>query len=256
MAFPSSPADGATTTINGVTYTYSSASGTWSKTTSGSSTLASSVSGTLGVTGATTLSSTLGVTGAATLSNTLGVSGATTLSSTLAVTGATTLSSTLNVTGVTSISANTTVTGSFQANSIGVGTTANATIGQITATNSITAFYSDKRLKDNFVPITEPLNRVQKLTGLFYTQSELAEKYGYHDYSRQVGVIAQDVEAVLPEAVKIAPFDMDGMGGSRTGERYLTIQYEKLTPLLVEAVKELQAKVNNLENEINKLKGQ
>lgn len=256
MSFPTSPTDGQTTTINGVTYTYSSASASWTKTTSGSSTLASSVSGTLTVTGGTTLSSTLGVTGVTTLSSNLNVTGTTALSSNLTVTGGTTINNTLTVTGITSISANTRVIGSFQANSIGVGTTANATIGQITATNSITAFYSDKRLKDNFEPITEPINRVSKLTGLFYTQSELAEKYGYHDYSRQVGVIAQDVEEVLPEAVKIAPFDMDGMGGSRTGERYLTIQYEKLTPLLVEAVKELTTKVNNLENEINKLKGQ
>lgn len=243
MSFPTSPSDGQTTTINGVVYTYSAALGSWSKTTSGSGTIGSSVSGTLSVTGGTTLSSTLGVTGATTLSSTLGVS------------GATTLSSTLSVSGTTSLSSATTISASLQATSIGVGTTPNSTTGQITCTNSITAFYSDLRLKENFEPITQALMKTEKLRGMFYTQNKFAENFGYQDYSRQVGVIAQDVEAVLPEIVKIAPFDMDGIGGSRTGERYLTIQYEKLTPLLVEAIKELSAKVNNLQEEVDKLKG-
>ena len=244
MSFPSSPTDGQTTTINGVVYTYSAGLGSWSKSTSGSSTLASSVSGTLSVTGGTTLSSTLGVTGATTLSSTLGVTGATTLSSTLAVTGTSTLSGA------------TTVSSTLQATSIGVGTTPNATTGQITCTNSITAFYSDLRLKENFEPITEALLKTQSLSGVYYTQNKFAEQFGYKDYSRQVGVIAQDVEKVLPEIVKIAPFDMDGMGGSKTGEKYLTLQYEKLTPLLIEAIKELHAKVNNLQKQLDELRGQ
>jgi hypothetical protein len=52
----------------------------------------------------------------------------------------------------------------------------------------------------------------------------------------------------MPEAVKIAPFDRDGDGGSLTGENYLTIQYERLVPLLVQAINELHAKVKKLEN--------
>lgn len=66
----------------------------------------------------------------------------------------------------------------------------------------------------------------------------------YNDYSRQVGVIAQDVEAVLPEAIARAPFDNDGYGGSITGENYLAVHYEKIIPLLIEAIKELEAKIN------------
>ena len=55
------------------------------------------------------------------------------------------------------------------------------------------------------------------------------------------GLFAQDVQEVLPEAVHPAPFDVDG-GESISGENYLTIQYEKVVPLLVEAIKELRKK--------------
>ena len=48
--------------------------------------------------------------------------------------------------------------------------------------------------------------------------------FGYNDYKRQVGVIAQEVQKVLPESVKIAPFDMDVEGNSKSGENYLTVQ--------------------------------
>jgi hypothetical protein len=54
-----------------------------------------------------------------------------------------------------------------------------------------------------------------------------------------VGLFADELEAVLPEAVKLAPFDRDENGRSKTGENYKTIQYDKVVPLLVEAIKEL-----------------
>jgi hypothetical protein len=64
-----------------------------------------------------------------------------------------------------------------------------------------------------------------------------------------VGVIAQEIKEVLPEAVKFAPFDRemkDGKEVSKSGEEYLTVQYEKLVPLLIEAIKELQERVKKL----------
>ena len=71
-----------------------------------------------------------------------------------------------------------------------------------------------------------------------------AEKYGYKDYSRQVGVIAQQVQEVLPEVVKRAPFDYDGTEeGSKTGENYLTVQYERIIPLIIETIKEQQKEI-------------
>jgi hypothetical protein len=55
----------------------------------------------------------------------------------------------------------------------------------------------------------------------------------------------------LPEAVKLAPFDRDEDGKSKSGENYLTIQYEKVVPLLVEAIKEQQKQIEELKSIIN-----
>ena len=129
---------------------------------------------------------------------------------------------------------------------LSIGTTAVGATGQILATGSITASYSDRRLKTNINPITSALDKVDSLTGMLFTQNALAESFGYTDKDQQVGVFAQEVQAVLPEAVKLAPFDMDGDGNSKSGENYLTVQYEKLVPLLIEAIKELRAEVKDL----------
>jgi hypothetical protein len=59
-------------------------------------------------------------------------------------------------------------------------------------------------------------------------------------------LFADEVEAVLPQAVKPAPFDQDGEGGSKSGENYKTVQYEKVVPLLVEAIKEQQKQIAQL----------
>ena len=134
--------------------------------------------------------------------------------------------------------------------SLGVGTGASGTGGEIRATNNVTAFYSDKRLKDIVGPINNALYKVSKISGIYYTQNKLAESFGYNNYEQQVGVIAQEIQEVLPEAVKFAPFDRemkDGKEVSKSGEEYLTVQYEKVVPLLIEAIKELQERVKRLE---------
>lgn len=148
------------------------------------------------------------------------------------------------ITGNVTMSSNVTIS-----RSLGVGTAIAGNTGEIRATNFITAFYSDKRLKSNVEQITNALDKVEQLTGFFYTQNTLAEQFGYRDYSLQVGLFAQDVQKVLPPAVKPAPFDIGPGGSSVSGQNYLTIQYEKVIPLLVEAIKELR-------QEINQLKGQ
>jgi hypothetical protein len=61
-----------------------------------------------------------------------------------------------------------------------------------------------------------------------------------------VGLFADEVDSVLPEAVRPAPFDDDGAGGSKSGENYQTIQYEKIVPLLIEAIKELKLEIEML----------
>ena len=158
------------------------------------------------------------------------------------------ISATGNVTGGNLVTAgNTTIS-----TSLAVGaTTPSGTAGEIRATNAITAFYSDRRLKTNIQQIQHALDKVEQLSGVVYTQNKLAETFGYNDYSQQVGVFAQDVKEVQPEAVKLAPFDLDENGQSKSGENYLTVQYEKLVPLLIESIKELRKEINLIKNQLD-----
>ena len=137
---------------------------------------------------------------------------------------------------------------SVQFNALGVGVAPSATAGTIVASNEITAYSSDARLKDNVQLIADPLTKVLSLRGVIFDWNVLkANSLDFHpNYVRDVGVIAQEVNAVLPEAVRPAPFDIDGDGNSKSGENYLTVQYEKLTALLIEAVKELKSEINEL----------
>ena len=142
------------------------------------------------------------------------------------------------------------VTGNnYQVNSFGVGTAASGTAGEIRATNDITAFYSDLRLKENISPIADALTKVCSLRGVTYNANDVAASFGY-TREDQVGVIAQEVEKVLPQVVKAAPFDVDvdddGNEYSRSGENYKTVKYEKIVPLLIEAIKELKAEIEEL----------
>ena len=135
--------------------------------------------------------------------------------------------------------------------SLGVGSAApQSTIGQIVASDNIIAYFSDARLKENIAPIPDALAKINTLSGVTYNSNDLAESYGYTDRSQQVGVLAQEVKVVMPQVIKPAPFDTDGEGNSISGQNYMTVQYEKLVPLLIEAIKELTAKVNDLESKL------
>jgi hypothetical protein len=95
-----------------------------------------------------------------------------------------------------------------QISSLGVGTAASGTAGEIRATNAITSFYSDERLKTDITEISGALDKVMQLRGVTFRANELAESFGYANNKEQVGVIAQDVEKVLPQIVVPAPFDI------------------------------------------------
>ena len=123
-----------------------------------------------------------------------------------------------------------------QFNSVGVGTAGSGTAGEIRATNNITAYYSDDRFKTNLGNIPDALAKVLTLNGFYYEANELAQSFGYEKIL-EVGVSAQQVQAVQPEVVAPAPIN----------ENYLTVRYERLVPLLIEAIKELNAKVTSLE---------
>ena len=133
---------------------------------------------------------------------------------------------------------------------LGIGTATPAVslhvVGEIVATNNITSYYSDERLKTKIGDISEPLKIINKLNGFYYIPNELAHINGITSIDREIGLSAQEVQRVLPEIVKIAPFDLetdgDGKKKSRSGENYLTMSYERLAPVFVEAIKELYQK--------------
>jgi len=130
-----------------------------------------------------------------------------------------------------------------QFNSLGVGTAGSGTAGEIRATNNVTAYYSDERLKTIKGNIENALDKVASLNGFHYEANEVANKLGYES-KPEIGVSAQEVQKILPEIVVPAPID----------ENYLTVHYEKLAPLFVEAIKELKGQVETLQAEINELK--
>ena len=145
-------------------------------------------------------------------------------------------SATSATSATTATTANALATGNnYQVNSIGIGTAASGTAGEIRATNNITAYYSDDRLKTRLGAITEALSKVQQLNGFYYEANQTAQDLGYK-VRREVGVSAQDVQKIMPEIVSPAPIDA----------KYLTIDYERLVPLLIEAIKELKAEVDEL----------
>jgi hypothetical protein len=131
-----------------------------------------------------------------------------------------------------------------QFNSLGVGTAASGTTGEIRATNDVTAYYSDARLKDFEGTIDNAIDKVKQLNGYYFRENKLARNLGYNNPNRQVGVSAQEVQTVLPEVVTTAPIS----------DEYLTVKYEKMIPLLIEAIKEQQTMIDELREEIKKLK--
>ena len=116
---------------------------------------------------------------------------------------------------------------------VGTSLTPSGTDGRIDASNDVVAFStSDERLKENIVNIEHALEKVLSLRGVTFTWKE--EHKDVHGYTgTDTGVIAQEVEKVLPEVVQ---HRVNG---------YMAVKYEKMMGLLIEAVKELNTKVDN-----------
>jgi hypothetical protein len=121
--------------------------------------------------------------------------------------------------------------------------------GTIGATADITAFTSDERLKAKTGALVNALDKVCTLDTFTYTHNDLARSFGFTDKRQYVGISAQQVRKVQPEVVRMAPFDADGEK-SKSGEDYMTVQYERLVPLLIEALKEERQKREALENSL------
>ena len=128
--------------------------------------------------------------------------------------------------------------------SLGIGMAASGTSGRIDAANDVVAFStSDIRLKENIKPIENALDKISKISGNTYDwKSELKDVHGYE--GNDVGVIAQEVEAVLPQLVQ----DRDN--------GYKAVKYDKIVALLIEGIKEQQTQIHSLTLEIEKLKEQ
>jgi hypothetical protein len=158
-------------------------------------------------------------------------------------TGLTGTASSLSIggTATTATTANATNTSNnFQMNSLGVGTAGSGTAGEIRATNNVTAYYSsDKKFKENVKDIENALAIVKAIGGkeFDWTDAYIKEKGGADGYFVQkadFGVIAQDVQAVFPKAVRARD---DGS---------LAVDYAKLAALAFAAIVELNEKLEQL----------
>ena len=119
--------------------------------------------------------------------------------------------------------------------------------GSLNATGDIVANYSDDRLKNRIGNINNSLEIINQLTAFKYTPNEKAIELGITNEEINIGLSAQDVQKVLPEIVSMSPLDIiekDGKLISKTGENYLSIKYERLVPILIENIKELQNIIN------------
>ena len=220
------------------------------------------VTGTARVTGATTLAA-LTASGATSLQNT-------TISGTLGV-GTTTPVRTFSVTGKVSIGDNSHDSGEYatvnicsdsrsypqlslirggntawQLGTIGTGNNFNIFcssngVALATGASSWSAF-SDRNLKTNFEDIEEPIKKINKIKGLYYKL-----KTDTPEEMRRVGVIAQDVQSVLPEAITEL---------FKNDEPYLGVKYTELIPLLIEGIKSQQGMIDLQEKENDELKNE
>jgi len=165
--------------------------------------------------------------------------------------------------------------------------------GAVSCTGQVVAYASDGRLKKNVTTITNALEKLSKIRGVTYDWvDDITTEYDFHPSKmHEVGVIAQEVQEVLPEIITEAPFNSlytaktgwkkiqkqmeDDLGREVTkaeaktefeklteeersnlseNHNFLTVDYERITPLLIEATKELNSKIEQQAAEIAELK--
>jgi hypothetical protein len=149
--------------------------------------------------------------------------------------------------GIATVANSLTVTNNYQVQSLGVGTAASGTAGEIRATNNITAYYSsDSKFKENIQSISNALSIVGSIGGKTFdwTDEYIAEHGGEDGYfvtKHDFGVVAQDVKAVFPLAVRTRE---DGT---------LAVDYAKLSVLALAAILEQNDIINNQEARLSKL---
>ena len=111
--------------------------------------------------------------------------------------------------------------------------------GTLRMNGDIIAYYSsDERLKDNLIPISSASQKITQIGGYEFDWNKESKDYAGHD----VGVIAQEIEKVLPEVVITR---QDG---------YKAVKYEKIIPLLVQGLKEQQEEINQLKKDLDEFR--
>jgi hypothetical protein len=111
--------------------------------------------------------------------------------------------------------------------------------GTLRMNGDIIAYYSsDERLKDNLIPISSASYKITQIGGYEFDWNKESKDYSGHD----VGVIAQEIEKVLPEVVVTR------------GDGYKAVKYEKIIPLLVQGLKEQQEEINQLKKDLDEFR--
>jgi hypothetical protein len=139
---------------------------------------------------------------------------------------------------------------------VGMTLTYNKNLNVIQAVNE---YYSDERLKRKTGTLDGALDIVKNWVPFRYVDNDIANTLGFASADEQIGLSAQEVQASYPQLVKLAPFDTESDFSdegnprqySKSGENYLTLDYKRLIPVLVQAIKEQQAKIEELERSIN-----
>lgn len=132
-----------------------------------------------------------------------------------------------------------------------------ATTGNLRVAANIIAYASDGRLKTNVKPIENAIDKVKQIRGVEYDWvDDIVDHYGFHPTKKhEVGVIAQEVEKVLPEVVTTAPFNGNYVQKfpEKEDPNFLTVNYDRIVPLLIEAIKDQQKEIDELKSLINRI---
>ena len=116
--------------------------------------------------------------------------------------------------------------------------------------------FSDDRLKAKDGQLDGALDKLEGISAFYYFENDLAKTLGFRNGQRQLGLSAQELKAVLPEVVSLAPFDREldpetGEFKSRSKKQYLTVDYEKLSAFSLQAIKELANKVDHKAEQVD-----
>jgi hypothetical protein len=145
----------------------------------------------------------------------------------------------VNASGSVTIDGQLTVSGTttYLTGALGVGTSTPTTVGLIRATNDVIAYYSsDINLKTNLLKISGSLDILKQING--YSFDWIPMEGIHENEGRDIGVIAQEIEKVLPELV------------TTRDNGYKAVKYEKIVALLIESNKELLKRIEVLESKI------